>query len=64
MSWREQLAKVDAVQKGRLFKVIASIVLAVAILPLALTMFPLSTVSATLAERLFHPSGFTCLPAA
>ena len=37
MSWREQLAKVDAVQKGRLFKVIASIVLAVAMIAAAIT---------------------------
>lgn len=29
MSWRERLAKVDAVQKGQLFKVVASIVLVV-----------------------------------
>jgi ABC-type transport system involved in multi-copper enzyme maturation permease subunit len=37
LSWREQLAKVDAVQKGRLFKVIASIVLAVAMIAAAIT---------------------------
>lgn len=36
MSWREQLAKVDAVQKGRLFKVIASIVLGVSVIASAI----------------------------